>query len=94
MADTMTRTMWVVRRSETGEAPYKTILETPNFETARAEFRALCYRDLACDPNVETRDIENRIPNPAYGYYTNQWSFQYPYRRGAKTRLFKSERKM
>ena len=94
MADTLTKQVWVVRRREDGEKSYKTILETPNFETARAEFRALCYRDLACDPNVETRDIENRIPNPSYGYYSTQWSFQYPYRRGAKTRLFKSARKM
>ena len=94
MADTMTRTLWVVRRSETGSAPYRTLLETDNFETARAEFRALCYRDLACDPSVETRDIEGRIPNPSSGSYYQQWAFQYPYHKGAKTRMFKSERKL
>ena len=95
MTDTMTKDVWIVRRREDDNTPYRTVLETSNFETARAEFRALCYRDLSCDPDVETRDIEGKMPNPNVdNRWSTQWEFQYPWRNGAKTRLYKAERKM
>ena len=94
MSDTISTSVWVVRRREDKNTAYKTVLETANFETARAEFRALCYRDMSCDPLVETRDIEKRIPNPSKAGWTNQWDFQHRYNEGAKTRLYKSDRKL
>lgn len=85
-------TEYVVRRSETGRAPYKDVGVFSDLETAQAEYRNLCYRDLACDPHIETRDIEKRLPY--LSRYTQSSSFQYPYGSGPKTRLFRRKKKI
>ncbi len=82
--------VWVVRRREKLGQPYRMVCESPNKETALAEFQLECRRELECDPAIETRDIDDRIPSLRW---SGTATFEPKYN-GVKIRIFESRRKV